>query len=93
MDERLKNVDLIDELNETYVDVTNQLMEDEKRYGDTWKEQGLVYEDLDQETRWFNKMRDYYLDFLDNGTPIPWLKVFGETHICYVREKKLKNGE
>ena len=90
MDERLKNVNLLDELRETMEDVEIQLYEDEKRYGDTWKERGLVYNEKNQETRWFDKMYDYYHDFIENGTPIPWDKVIGEAHIAKVREKKLK---
>ena len=90
---KLKDVNLISELDETFVAVEKQLMEDEKRYGNTWKERGLVWNDQSQETRWFNKMKQYYEDFLDNGTPIPWTKVIGEAHIALVREKKLKNIE
>lgn len=90
MDERLKDVNLLDELRETMEDVEIQLYEDEKRYGDTWKERGLVYKGMNQETRWFYKMQDYFEDFMNNGTPIPWDKVIGEAHICKVREKKLK---
>ena len=91
--EKLKNVNLIDELNETFVELEKQLLEDEKRYGNTWKERGLVWNDKTQETRWFEKLQEYYYEYLANGTPIPWLKVMGETHIAYVREKKLKNIE
>jgi hypothetical protein len=90
MDERLKDVNLLDELRETMEDVEIQLYEDEKRWGDTWKERGLVYMGMNQETRWFYKMQDYFQDFMDNATPIPWDKVIGEAHIAKVREKKLK---
>lgn len=90
MDDRLKDVKLVDELRETFSDVNEQLIEDEKRYGDTWKERGLVFNGQNQEQRWINKMEDYYFDFVDKGIPIPWDKVVGETHICKVREKILK---
>ena len=90
MDEKLKDVNLINELDFTFVDVEKQLIEDQERYGDTWKERGLDYMDEDQETRWFNKMVEYFGDYVDNGMPIPWTKVIGEAHICLVREKKLK---
>ena len=90
MDERLKDVNLIDELWETSQDVEIQLFEDQKRYGDTWKERGLFYAGMNQETRWFYKMQDYFEDFLNKSTPIPWDKVIGEAHIAKVREKKLK---
>ena len=91
--DRLKDVSLIEELDETFEDVMEQLMEDEKRWGNTWKERGLVYNEQSQETRWFNKMKDYYMDYLENGNPIPWTKVIGEAHIAYVREKKLSKNE
>jgi hypothetical protein len=90
MDERLKDVNLLDELRETMEDVEIQLYEDEKRYGNTWKERGLEYNKMNQETRWFYKMQDYYEAFMNEGIPIPWTKVIGEAHIALVREKKLK---
>lgn len=90
MDERLKKVNLTDELRETFSDVHDQLIEDEKRYNNTWKERGLVYNDQSQEQRWFSKMQSYHTDFIEEGIPIPWDKVIGEAHICKVREKTLK---
>ena len=90
MDDKLKNINLITVLPHTFMDVSLQLESDEKRYGDTWKERGLVFEGKNQESRWYMKMQDYYLDFLENGTPINWDKVIGEAHICKVREKILK---
>lgn len=90
MDEKLKDVNFLDELRETMEDVEIQLFEDEKPYGDTWKERGLLYGGMNQETRWFYKMQDYFQDFMDNGIPIPWTKVIEKAHIAKVREKKLK---
>lgn len=90
MDERLKDVNLLDELRETMEDVEIQLFEDEKRYGDTWKERGLMHNNQPQEERWFYKMQDYFQDFMERDIPIPWTKVIGEAHIALVREKKLK---
>ena len=89
MDERLKNVNLIDELDFTFVDVEAQLIEDEKRYGDTWKERGLIWNDQTQEERFLIKMSDYFDDHIRNGKPMPWTKIIGEAHIALVREKKL----
>jgi len=93
MDERLKDVDLISELDFTFIDVENQLIEDEERWGDTWKERGLVYNGQSQEERFFNKILEYITDFRENSTPINWKKVIGEAHIALVREKKLKEIE
>jgi hypothetical protein len=89
MDKRLKDVDLIDELQMTFEDVHDQLIEDEKRYGDTWKERGLVWNGLSQEERFMAKMQEYYADYHENGTSFPWTKVIGEAHIALVREKIL----
>jgi hypothetical protein len=89
MDERLENVDLIKELDFTFVDVEKQLIEDQKRYGDTWKERGLVYNEQSQEVRWFYKMQEYFEAFMNEGQPINWDKVIGEAHICKVRARKL----
>ena len=90
MDEKLKNVNLIDELDTTFIDVALQLKEDEKRYGDTWKERGLVWNGQSQEERFFAKMQEYADDYRENGSSINWLKIIGEAHIAYVRENKLK---
>ena len=90
MDEKLKNVNLIDELDSTFVDVALQLKEDEKRYGDTWKERGLRWNGQSQEERFFSKIQEYIDDYRKNGTKFPWLKVIGEAHIAHVRTKKLK---
>ena len=89
MDNRLKDVDLIAELQDTFQDVTKQLVEDEKRWGNTWKERGLVWNGLSQEERFFQKIQQYIDDYRENGTSINWLKVIGEAHIALVRQKKL----
>lgn len=90
MDKRLEKVKLIEELDFTFVDVENQLINDKKRYGDTWKERGLNYHGQPQEERFFAKILDYITDFRENNTPMPWTKIIGEAHIALVREKKLK---
>lgn len=90
MDERLKDVKLLDELRETMEDVEIQLYEDEKKWGDTWKERGLVHGNLSQEERFMNKMQEYYMDWRDLAVPMPWTKIIGEAHIALVREKKLE---
>jgi len=90
MDEKLKDVNLIDELETTFDEVKEQLIRDEKRYGNTWKERGLVFTGQSQEERFFQKISDYMYNFRELGVPINWLKVLGEAHIAWVREKKLK---
>ncbi len=93
MDERLKDINLLSEIRETTKDLVLQLWEDEKRYGDTWKERGLLWEDEDQETRFFIKMQEYFYNYNKRGVPMPWTKILGEAHICLVREKKLNEVE
>ena len=93
MDERLKYVDLIDELSITFEDLEDQLLKDEKRWGDTWKKRGLVWNNMPQEERFMIKMQEYYTDWKDMGVPIPWLKVLGEAHIALVRERILGESE
>jgi len=89
MDERLKNINLIAELEDTFADVSDQLAMDGKRYDNTWKERGLVYNGQSQEERFFAKMQEYIDDYRENGTSMPWLKIIGEAHIALVRKKKL----
>ena len=93
MEEKLKDVNLIDEIRRTAEDLEIQLWEDEKRYGDTWKERGLVWKGMNQETRFFYKMQEYFEDFVQQDVPMPWTKILGEAHICLVRERKLKEIE
>jgi len=93
MNEKLKDVNLIDEIRQTAEDLEIQLWEDEKRYGDTWKERGLVWKGMNQETRFFYKMQEYFEDFSKEGVPMPWTKILGEAHICLVRERKFKEVE
>jgi hypothetical protein len=90
MDKRLEKVSLVEELEVTFEAVMIQLLDDEDRWGDTWKERGLVWKGQPQEERWFSKMQEYIDDFRENGTPINWKKVIGEAHIALVRERKLK---
>ena len=93
MNKKLDFVNLISEVRFTAEDMVHQLTEDEKKYGDTWKERGLIWRGMDQETRFFFKVQEYYEDFVKEGVPMPWTKILGEAHICLVREKKLKESE
>lgn len=88
MYDKLKNISLINELDYTFVDVQKQLIEDEKKWGNTWKERGLVWNGMSQEERFFEKMTEYINNYRENGEKFPWTKVIGEAHIAMVREKK-----
>jgi hypothetical protein len=65
----------------------NQLIEDERRWGNTW----LDLPHAGQEGRIFNRLNEYYNDFVTNGTPIPWLKVAGNAMIGWIREECLSS--
>ena len=91
MDKRLKDKDLVSELPDTFLSVEEQLKNDYKRWGDEWKKRGLIYKNLSQEERFFDKMLIYAMDWKENNVPIPWTKIIGEAHICLVREKHLKD--
>lgn len=63
--------------------LTEQLVEDTKRWGDTWRRRGLK----GQEKRTMERYRDYYDRFKNAGVPMPWLKIIGGAYICWLREK------
>ena len=46
MDERLKDRHLVNELPATFLEVEEQLKDDDKRWGDEWKKRGLVFEGI-----------------------------------------------
>ena len=70
-----------------------QLEADNERWGDTWKDRGLLYNGQEQEERFFNWIIIKYSEWRVLGTPFPWLKVAGEAMIGYIREKYLRGGE
>lgn len=73
---------LIDFLPETIKQLEVRLQEDQKRWGDTWKHRSVE----GQEERIFARFNDYYDQWKNAGTPIPWLKVIGEAHIALTRQ-------
>jgi hypothetical protein len=73
---------LIDFLPETFEAVKEQLVEDEKRWGDTWMHRPRE----GQEDRTIARFRDYFDQWEKAGVPIPWEKIIGGAHICMVRE-------
>lgn len=60
----------------------NQLQEDEKRWGDEWRNRSRT----GQESRIFARLFEYYFDHQQNNKPIPWLKVAGLAMIAWIRE-------
>jgi hypothetical protein len=60
-----------------------QLASDEKKWGDTWLQR--VTEG--QETRTICTFNDYFDQWKNTHTPIPWLKIAGGAMICWIREQ------
>lgn len=71
----------------------DQITEDNERWGDTWKERGLVWKGNTQEERFYSWMEDKYIEYRYEDKPFPWLKVAGEAMIGYIREKYLRGEE
>ena len=74
---------LLDYLPEIFALSTEQAKSDQTRWGDTWKQRPRE----GQEERVMARITDYFDQYRNAGTPIPWLKVIGEAIICLVREK------
>jgi hypothetical protein len=91
MNKKLKDVNLINELDITFQQVETQLVNDQARWGDTWKERGLTFEGKSQEERFINKILEYFEEYKEDDKPMPWTKIIGEAHIAMVRERKLLN--
>jgi len=74
---------LIDFLQEFVAALSEQLIDDDKRWGCTW----LNRTREGQEDRIFETFDKYFDDYQMDGTPIPWLKVAGNAMIAWVREQ------
>ena len=75
----MKTWDFIKEFTDA---LTEQLKEDQKRWGDTW----LQRIPEGQEARIEEHIKTYFDKFRNVGTPVPWLKVAGLSLIAWVRE-------
>ncbi len=73
---------LIDYLLETLAGVEKQLVNDQERWGDTWKHRPRE----GQEERIHSDITNYFDQYTHAGKPIPWLKIIGLCHIALVRE-------
>lgn len=66
-----------------FFDVVKQQIErDNIRWGQTWAKRSRE----GQEDRMYSRFNDYYDQWKNAGTPIPWLKIVGESFIAWVRE-------
>lgn len=73
---------LIDYLPEFTEALKEQLVKDQFRWGGTWKGRPIK----GQEMRTKARFDDYFAQFENAGTPIPWLKIICGAFICWVRE-------
>ena len=73
---------LIELIPEFVEELEKQLIDDEKRWGETWRNRDL----LNQNERIFAHLNDYYDQYRFGGKPIQWLKVAGLALIAWVRE-------
>ena len=72
----------IDFLSEFGEELQEQLKNDQARWGDTW----LQRPRKDQEARAMARFQDYFDQWQNTGTPVPWLKIAGEALIGWIRE-------
>jgi len=77
-------------LDEFYDELKSQIIADNERWGDTWKERGLVWNEATQEDRLFDWVSQKLYEFDIEDKPFPWLKLAGEAMIGYVRDKYMK---
>ena len=71
-----------DFMNEFIDALTGQLEDDDKRWGDTW----LKRVRGGQEQRIESDINNYFDQYRNGGTPIPWLKVAGLAMIAWIRD-------
>ena len=62
--------------------LVEQLESDQRRHGNKWRDLPLK----GGEDRIFDRLGDYYSDYLRNGTSPPWLKIAGLALIGWIRE-------
>ena len=74
----MKLYDFIPEFMEA---LEEQLKSDDARWGDTW----LKRTREGQEERTRATLNDYFDQFEQAGTPVPWLKIAGGALICWIR--------
>jgi len=75
-------MELLDYFEETVQAMREQIKSDQARWGDTWKRRPIK----GQEKRCFDRFKDYWDQFKNAGTPMPWLKIIGEANIAITRE-------
>lgn len=76
----MRTTDFLEEFTDA---LREQLVSDEKRWGDTWREVPIE----GQEHRIYGRFMDYLDRFETLGDPVPWLRVAGNAMIAWIREK------
>lgn len=89
MYEKLKDVNLVNELDFTFIEVEQQLIENKKHNGDAWKEREIIHNGQTQEELFFQKIDEYRNSYIELGERVPWVKIISEAHVALVRQKKL----
>jgi len=59
-----------------------QLIQDDKRWGNTWLER----KPNGQEMRFYSRVCDYWVNYTLDDEPMPWLKIAGECLIAWIRD-------
>lgn len=62
--------------------LTEQLEADDARWGDTWRRRGRQ----GHEERIESDINNYFDQYRNAGTPVPWLKIAGLAMIAWIRE-------
>lgn len=78
---------LMDYFEEFVKELRIQLEEDDKRWGDSWKNrtaEGQVY-------RIKQRFQDYWDQYENGNEDIPWLKIAGNAYIAWLRENFPEN--
>jgi hypothetical protein len=75
---------VIDYLPEFIEALKAQLEDDQKRWGDTWKQRPIE----GQEDRIFEHIASYWDQYRNANVPVPWLKVAGLALIAWIRESE-----
>jgi len=76
-------------LPEFVAELEKQLINDDVRWGDTWKKRPIE----GQEERTRHTFNDYFDKFENGNKPINWKAVAGNALICWIREQELAEQE
>ena len=78
----MRTVRVVNYLPAFMVALRDQLISDEARWGDTWRNRTRE----GQEERIMDTIDDYFDQYVTEDEPIPWLKIAGNAMIAWIRE-------